>query len=136
MDTEAHDARSHQIELLERAFWQSIADNRPEVATGLLTEPAVLATSQGAITFDHDGYRQMAQSQEKDGQLASFELSDFNVSFPVEEVGIATYTAHHTVHVNHQDAKVATVHCSTWLRRGDSWTCAARTESMMKPVGA
>ena len=47
--------QQQEIERLERAFWQSMVDDRPAVATGMLSEPALMVSGHGALQFDHAG---------------------------------------------------------------------------------
>ena len=59
---------------LETKFWQSIVDNDANVAIDLLTEPAMMVSSHGAMKFDHAGYRKMAEQGSM--VVRSFELND------------------------------------------------------------
>ena len=44
----AADARSAEIERLERAFWQSLVDRDADAATALLAPEALMVGSRGA----------------------------------------------------------------------------------------
>ena len=55
--------RQAEIEALETAFWQSMVDGDPSVATGMLTEPALMVSGHGANKFDHAGYTKMATDE-------------------------------------------------------------------------
>ncbi|MEO7726194.1 MAG: hypothetical protein ABIS45_03005 [Burkholderiales bacterium] len=46
---------------LENKFWQSMVSKDTDAAVELLTEPALMVSSHGAIKFDHAGYRKMAE---------------------------------------------------------------------------
>ena len=80
---------TREIETLERAFWQSMVDGDPTVATGMLAERALMVSGHGAMAFDHDGYTRMANDPSH--KLLAFDLSDLEVLFPSDEVAIATY---------------------------------------------
>ena len=54
---------------LENKFWQAIVDQDSDTAVDLLTEPALMVSSHGAMKFDHDGYRQMAEKGTMDLML-------------------------------------------------------------------
>ncbi|MEP7184386.1 MAG: hypothetical protein ABI767_01000 [Rhodanobacter sp.] len=41
-----------KIEKLEQAFWKSMLDNDPKAATSMLTEPALMVSGHGAMSFD------------------------------------------------------------------------------------
>lgn len=46
---------------LEKEFWESMVERKPEMATRMLTEPALMVTSHGATKFDHATYTKMAK---------------------------------------------------------------------------
>jgi hypothetical protein len=45
---------------LETKFWQSMIDQDTDAAVAMLSEPALMVSSHGAMKFDHAGYRKMA----------------------------------------------------------------------------
>ncbi|WP_449446915.1 nuclear transport factor 2 family protein [Thermomonas brevis] len=118
----------HEIEQLETAFWQSIVDGQPQVATGLLTEPALMVSAHGALSFDHDTYIRMTEKPPY--RLVSFALSDFRVLFPREDVAIATYKADQEIEHAGEKTHMPAVESSTWLKRDGEWKCVAHTESL------
>jgi hypothetical protein len=124
--------RTAEIEKLERAFWQSIVDQDPAVATGMLAGRALMVSGHGAMAFDHAGYTKMA----KDGayRLLSYELSKFEVLFPADDVAIATYQAHEAMEMDGRQVEMDVVNSSTWVRIDGAWKCAAHTESQV-PAG-
>ena len=44
---------------LETKFWQSMVDQKPDVALRMLH--TLMVSSHGAMKFDHSGYRKMAE---------------------------------------------------------------------------
>src|SRR5258706_11907264 len=70
---------------LENKFWQSLVNQDTDTALDLLTEPALMVSSHGAIKFDHAGYRKMAEQGSM--VVTSFELSDMEVVFPHRKHG-------------------------------------------------
>ena len=68
-----------EIERLEKAFWKSMVDGKPEVATRMLTEPAVMVSGYGAMKFDHAEYTKMANDDKY--KLVDYKLSDLDVVF-------------------------------------------------------
>lgn len=117
-----------QIEQLENAFWQSMVDNQPEVATGLLADTALMVSGHGAMSFDHAGYARMANDPSH--RLVSFELSDMDVLFTGDDLAIATYKVDQQVEYEGKPMQMQAVDSSTWIRRGDAWKCVAHTESV------
>lgn len=121
-----------EIEDLERTFWQSILDNEPKVASGLLTEPALMVNEHGTMSFDHAGYTKMANDPRH--RLLAFDLSDMDVLFPTDDVAIVTYRAHQKMEMDGKPMEMDAVDSSTWVRANGGWKCAAHTESTAAPT--
>ena len=117
-----------QIEQLENAFWQSMVDNQPKVATGMLADKALMVSGHGAMSFDHDGYTKMAS--DRSHKLVDFKLSDMDVLFPNDDVAIATYKVDQKVEHEGKPMMMKAVDSSTWIRQGEGWKCVAHTESL------
>ena len=117
-----------QIEQLENAFWQSMVDNQPKVATGLLAERALMVSGHGAMAFDHAGYTRM--QLDPSHKLLDYALSDLDVLFASDEVAIATYKVDQTVEYDGMRTTMQAVDSSTWLKSGSDWKCVAHTESL------
>lgn len=120
--------QSQQIERLERAFWQSLVDNDPKTATGMLAERALMVSGHGAMTFDHAGYMKMAADPSH--RLVDYTLSDMDVLFPSDDMAIATYKADQLVEKDGKSMSMQVVDSSTWVRTGGEWKCVAHTESL------
>jgi len=116
-----------EIERLERAFWQSMLDGRPEVATGMLTEPALMVSGHGIHKFDHAGYTQMARDDRF--KLVDYQLSDMEVTCPSDAVAVATYRVKQTVEMDGQPHQTDVVDSSTWVKVDGQWRCAMHTEA-------
>lgn len=116
------------IERLEHAFWQSMVDNEPRVAIGMLAERALMVSGHGAMAFDHAGYTKM--QLDASHKLLEFELSDLDVLFPGDDVAIATYKVDQTVEYDGMRMNMRAVDSSTWLRSDAGWKCVAHTESL------
>jgi hypothetical protein len=119
-----------EIERLERAFWQSMVDREPSVATGMITEPALMVSGHGPMTFDRDQYTKMANDEQH--RLVEFSLSDMDVLFPTGDVAIATYRAHQKMEMDGQPLEFDSIDSSTWVKVDGAWKCAAHTESEAK----
>ena len=122
------DPQRQRIEQLEHAFWQSMVDDQPQVATGLLAEPALMVSGHGAMSFDHAGYTRMATDPAH--RLLDYTLRDMDVLFAGDDVAIATYKVDQRVD---RDGRAQTMHAvdsSTWVRRDGEWKCVAHTESL------
>jgi len=116
-----------EIENLERAFWKSIVDGRPEVATGMLTEPAVMVSGHGVTKFDHAAYTKMARDEQH--KLVDYTISDMDVVFPRDDVAVASYHVNQKVDVRGKPELMDVYDTSTWLKTDGEWRCVMHTES-------
>jgi hypothetical protein len=123
--------RQKEIEGLETAFWQSMVDGRAEVATGMLTEPALMVSSHGLNKFDHAAYEKMAANDEY--RLTDFEFSGFDVVFPTDDVAVASYKVRQSMQAKGEAMTQEAFDSSTWIRLGEEWKCVAHTESLQAP---
>ena len=121
-------ARETLIEL-EMKFWQSMVDDDPDTAVELLNDQALMVSSHGAIQFDRDQYRKMAETAPM--MLSDFELSDMKVVFPNDSTAILSYHVKQTVTPRGKDKGMTQEvnDTSTWIKNGDRWQCVAHTET-------
>lgn len=123
--------RKNEIEKLEQAFWQSMIDGDPKVATAMLTEPALMVSGHGSNRFDHAGYEKMARDDRF--KLVGFKLSDMDVTFPRDDVAVATYHASQSVRMDGKQVEMEAYDSSTWVKLDGAWKCVAHTESLQAP---
>ena len=123
-----HTSKGELIKL-ENKFWQSIVDNDTDTAVNLLDEPALMVSSHGAMQFDHQGYRKMAEQGSM--TLKSFELSDMNVLFPDEDTAVLTYHAKQAMAQKGKPEQITQemADSSVWMRKGGAWRCVMHTET-------
>ena len=120
---------------LETKFWQSMVDQNTDAALQLLHDPAQMASSHGAMKFDHAGYRKMAEQGSM--VVTAFTLSDIEVLFPSESTAVMTYGVRQTVAAREggKNAK-GTVQdmtdTSTWVYVSERWQCVLHTESLLE----
>lgn len=120
-----------EIERLERAFWQSLADGEPKVASAILTDTALMVSPHGAMSFDPPTYERMATDPQS--RVLGYRLSDFEVLFPRDDVAIATYRAWQKFTRKDETVEQDVVDSSTWVKISGEWKCASHTESMANP---
>jgi hypothetical protein len=114
---------------LENRFWKSLVDQDTDAALEMLTEPALMVSSHGAMKFDHASYRRMAD--EGPLVLASFELRDMQVVFPNDSTAVLTYRVRQEVAQrgeNKRDVQEMN-DTSTWVKTNGEWRCAMHTET-------
>jgi hypothetical protein len=130
---DAMDTREKDVIELEKRFWRSLVEEDADTAVSLLTEPALMVSPMGVMTFDHDRYRQMATQGSM--TVKDYQLSDMEVVFPSEDVAMLTYKVRQTLVERGKagDVTQEMTDTSTWIRHDGSWLCAMHTET---PVAA
>ena len=114
---------------LETKFWQSMVDQDTDTTLSLLCEPAVMVSAHGAMKFDHDGYRKMAEQGTM--VITSFKLSDVEVVFPNEATAVLMYHVKQTMAPRGKTESVTQemTDSSTWVQDGKNWLCVMHTET-------
>jgi hypothetical protein len=117
---------------LETKFWQSMVDQDAGAALQLLHDPSQMASSHGAMKFDHAAYRKMAEQGAM--VVTSFELSNVEVVFPDETTAVLTYQVKQTVAARRggQSSTQDMSDTSTWVHINKRWQCVLHTESEMQ----
>lgn len=124
-------SRKQEIERLEQSFWQSMVDGKASVATGMLTEPALMVSKHGRLKFDHATYEKMAADDSR--KLTDYEISDFDVVFPTLDVAVASYRVRQSMASKGETRTEDVFDSSTWVKLGEAWKCVAHTESLAAP---
>ena len=114
---------------LETKFWQSMVDGDTDTALQMLNEPALMISAHGAMKFDHEGYRKMAEQATM--VVTSFEFSDMEVVFPNENTAILTYRVKQGIATrgNGKTSFQQMNNTSTWVQVGSQWKCVMHTET-------
>ena len=122
-------ATEQQLIDLETKFWQSMVDQKTDIALGLLNEPALMVSQHGAMQFDHAGYRKMAEQGSM--VVTSFEFDDMKVMMPNPSTAILTYRVTQEVAPRGKGKSTTTEmnDSSTWVKSGNDWKCVMHTES-------
>ena len=124
---------------LETKFWQSMVDQDTDTALQLLHDPSQMASSHGAMKFDHASYKKMAEQGSM--VVTAFALSDIEVLFASETTAVMTYRVRQTVAAREggksgrgtvQDMSDT----STWVYVDKRWQCVLHTESQMEEKSA
>lgn len=119
---------------LERRFWQSMVDEDTDTALDMLAEPSLMVSEHGAMSFDHAGYRKMAEQGAM--IIKSFELDDMQVAFPNDDTAILTYGVKQVIAMRDdegeagEDIEQQMTDSSVWQRQADGhWRCVMHTET-------
>jgi hypothetical protein len=133
MEEPAVEDTAQTLKTLEHKFWQSLVDQDADAALDLLADRALMVSAHGAMTFDHEAYRRMAEKGPM--VLSAFEMENMQVLMPTDSTAILTYDVKQTMSPRGQKGgEVQHVHdTSTWVRTGGQWKCVAHTET---PAGA
>ena len=115
---------------LEIKFWQSIVDHDTDSAVEMLSEPALMVSAHGAVKFDRQTYRKLADRGPT--VLKAFELSKIDVVFPNDSTAILTYHAKQEIAPRGNDERTVQEmnDTSTWVKDGDDWRCVMHTETL------
>ncbi|UXY13813.1 nuclear transport factor 2 family protein [Chitiniphilus purpureus] len=116
---------------LENRFWQALVDDDTDTAISMLAEPSILVSSHGAMTFDRDAFRQMAEQAPM--VVRSFELSEIQVARPSEDTAVVTYRVKQSVAKRGQSDEVTEdmADSSVWVRKSGNWQCVMHTETAL-----
>ena len=122
-------AKEQELVNLETRFWQSMVDQDSDTAAALLSEPALMVSSHGAMQFDRAGYRKMADQGPM--VVKSFEFDDMQVVFPNASTAILTYSVRQGVAPRGKGATTIQEmnDSSTWIKTGNDWKCVMHTET-------
>jgi ketosteroid isomerase-like protein len=116
---------------LETKFWQSLVDEDTDTALSMLDEPALMVSPHGAMQFDHEQYRQMAEQGSM--VVKSYELSDMQVVFPTESTAVLTYRVKQALSERGKSKQIEQemADSSVWTKKDGQWLCVMHTETPM-----
>ena len=114
---------------LEKTFWQSMVDERTEVALGLLAEPSFMVSPHGAMKFDHAEYRRMAE--QGSSVIKRYELGEMDATFVNDATVILSYDVKQVLSKRGQSEETEQhmTDTSTWVKLGEAWKCVMHTET-------
>ena len=118
---------------LEKKFWQAMVDEDADTAIGMLDEPALMVSAHGALQFDREQYRKMAE--EGPMVVKSFEFSDMQVMYPNDDTAVLTYRVKQAIAGREDGAKPIEqemADSSVWLRKDGEWLCVMHTETQIE----
>lgn len=130
MPTARPTAASKDLVSLEKKFWQSLVDEDTDTALSMLAEPSMMVSSHGAMKFDHNQFREMAEKGSM--VIKSYELSDMNVEFPNDDLAVLTYRVKQQMAQRGTSSKPIQqemADSSVWARQSGTWRCVMHTET-------
>lgn len=121
--------QANELIAMEKRFWQAMVDEDVETATSLLDEPAMMVSSHGAMQFDHDQYKRMAEQGTM--VIKSYELSDMSVLFPSDQTAVLTYRVRQSIakRGERDETQQQMADSSVWARKEGRWMCVMHTET-------
>ena len=132
LETQRDETARNEIEALERRFWNSMMDRKPDVAIAMLHEPAMLVSGHGPLRFDHAQYRRMAKDDRY--RIVDYTIRDLDVLSPTPDTAVATYRVHLVAESENDRREEDYADSSTWVKVGGEWQCVLHTESEAKPA--
>ena len=114
---------------LETKFWESMVNQDTDAALELLSEPALMVSSQGSMKFDHAGYRKMTEQGSM--VLTSFEITKMDLVLPNDTTAVLSYRVKQGVALRgeHSSSIQEMNDTSTWIKLGERWQCVMHTET-------
>ncbi len=122
-------ADNDEIEVLEKAFWQTMVDKDAKAAAAMIADQGLVTGPMGAMAIDPAKYEKM--TEEGQWNLTSFEMSDVQVVRPSDGVAIIAYKVHQKGDMKGQDMDLNCVDSTTWVKDGGDWKCALHTETIL-----
>ncbi|MEO6281314.1 nuclear transport factor 2 family protein [Roseateles sp.] len=121
---------------LEKKFWQSMVDEDTDTALAMLAEPSVMVSSHGAMEFNHEQYREMAEKGSM--VIKSFKLSDMHVTHPNADTAVLTYRVKQAMAQRGKSEEIEQemADSSVWLRKDGEWLCVMHTETEVEAKAA
>jgi len=98
-------------------------------AVSLTDFPCLIAGASGVRSVDQPSYEKMMTG-------ASWRIHDFEIEDGAEvrqltdDVAVIVYRVREEMTVDGQPVTLRAADSSVWVRRGDSWRCAAHTEAI------
>lgn len=114
---------------LEKRFWSAMSENDFENALDLTDFPCVLASSRGTHSYDQQEFKKMFEAGQ--GKIKDFQFDDSSVEIRQlsPDTAVIAYKIKSTFSHEGTDKTIEAVDTSTWVKRGDKWTCAMHTET-------
>ena len=124
-------ANKQQIIDLETRFWQAIKDKDVPTAQAMIADRSLTTGPSGTTQMNPEKFGRLMR--EAPWTLDQFELSDFDVIFPAEDVAVIAYKVHETGEMEGKPMDMIAADSTVWARDGDSWKCALHTETILEP---
>jgi hypothetical protein len=121
--------KSH-IAALENDFWTAMRDKDPGSAKELIARECLVTGPMGTMRLDPDKFAQL--TVEGKWRLDTFQLSDVEVSFPAENVGVIIYKVHQTGELKGEPMDFEAADSTVWVHEDSSWKVALHTETMLE----
>lgn len=112
----------------ERQYWKALQEHDTAKAVELTDFPCLLTGPQGASRVDRDTYIQMMNGWSD--QIRRADMKNIHVEQLSDDVAIIAYQIDEEVLVDGKSVELQAADCSTWIRRGGHWQCAAHCESI------
>lgn len=117
---------------LEKKYWTAMQEHDLKTAVELTDFPCLVTSAHGIRSVDRQKFEEMFNSRDQDS-VQSFEFDNDNVEVRLvnPETAIVAYQLETKFNHQGEERDINVVDTSTWIKRGNKWTCAMHTETEM-----
>jgi hypothetical protein len=119
----------HEIERLERQYWDSMVAKEGDVAAGLTAGQALVSGAQGVARVTPESIGEIVGSEL--WQLKGYEFGEVAVLTPAPDVAVIAYHVTEHLDVEGEALTFEANDSSVWMRRDGRWTWVLHTESIV-----
>lgn len=119
-----------EIIALEKSYWDAMKKKDGRRTAELSGDPALVIGPHGAMKIPKDKMAKMTEKGE--WTLESYAFDNIEVSIPLPDVAIITYSVEQKIKVKGQSQTMRAADSSTWIRGAQGWECHAHSETLLK----
>jgi ketosteroid isomerase-like protein len=118
-----------EIVALEKSYWDAMKKKDGRRTAELSGDPALVTGPHGVMKIPKAKMAKM--TEEGEWTLESYAFDNIEVSTPLPDVAIITYTVEQKVKMNGKPQTMRAADSSTWIRGASGWECHAHSESLL-----
>ena len=118
-----------EMTALENQYWTAMKEKDVEAAQRATTDPCVVAGASGVASVNANLFAEMMKGA--NWELKGFKLDDVIVQPITDDVRIIAYKVREDLVVDGKPLSMDAADTSVWVRKGETWTCALHTESVL-----
>ena len=118
----------NEIIILEKKYWDAMANHDFETVKELTFFPCIVAGKKGVRSIDEDTFATMFE-QSKNDTIKAVDISNEQVSIVSEDYVVLGYNIRMEYTTKGQTMKLDCVCTSAWVRIDGRWQCPLHTET-------